>query len=71
LLSPGQVTDTNWKIRAVADMNGDRRLDLIWHNQVSGMLSIWLMNGIVRIGDGLHVTPPGVGDTNWQIVGPR
>ena len=53
LLSPDQVTDTNWKIRAVADMNGDRRLDLIWQNQSNGVLSIWLMNGIVRIGDGL------------------
>jgi glucose/arabinose dehydrogenase len=71
LLSPGQVTDTNWKIRAVADMNGDRRLDLIWHNQSTGLMSIWLMNGIVRIGDGLHVTPSGVADTGWKIVGPK
>ena len=71
LLSPGQVTDTNWKICAVADMNGDRRLDLIWHNQTNGVMSIWLMNGITRIGDGLRLTPDRVADTNWQIVGPR
>jgi glucose/arabinose dehydrogenase len=71
LLSPGQVTDTNWKISAVADMNGDRHIDLIWRNQVNGVLSIWLMNGITRIGDGLHLTPGQVPDTNWQIVGPR
>ena len=58
LLSPDQVTDTNSKIRAVADMNGDRRLDLIWQNQSNGVLSIWLMNGITRIGDGLTSLEP-------------
>jgi hypothetical protein len=25
----------------------------------------------VGIGDGLRLTPAGVTDTNWQIVGPR
>ena len=71
LLSPGQVTDPNWKIRAVADINGDRHLDLVWQNQSTGLLSVWLMNGTMRSGDGLRLTPEGVADTNWQIVGPR
>jgi hypothetical protein len=52
-------------------MNGDRKLDLIWHNQTNGFMSIWLMDGITRIGDGLRLTPDHVADTNWQIVGPR
>ena len=71
LMSPGQVADTNWKIRAVVDINNDRRLDLVWQNRATGLLSIWLMNGIVRIGDGLRLNPASVSDTNWQIVGPR
>jgi glucose/arabinose dehydrogenase len=71
LLSPGQVADTQWKIRAVADINGDRRLDLVWQNQSTGLLSIWLMDGTARMGDGLRLNPAGVSDTNWQIVGPR
>jgi hypothetical protein len=71
LLSPGQVGDTNWKIRAVTHINNDGLVDLVWQNQANGVLSIWLMNGIVRIGDGLRLTPAGVTDTNWQIVGPR
>jgi hypothetical protein len=71
LLSPGQITDTNWKICAVTDINNDRWPDLVWHNQATGFLSIWLMNGTTRIGDGLRLNPPGVSDTNWQIVGPR
>jgi hypothetical protein len=71
LLSPGQITDTNWKIRAVTDFNNDGSPDLFWHNQATGFLSIWLMNGITRIADGLRVNPAGVSDTNWQVVGPR
>jgi hypothetical protein len=71
LLSPGQVSDTNWKIRAVTDLNGDGRLDLVWQNQSTGVLSAWLMNGLTRMGEGLLLSPNAVPDTGWQIVGPR
>jgi glucose/arabinose dehydrogenase len=71
LLSPGQVPDTNWKIRALLDMNSDGRLDLIWQNQATGLLSAWLMDGLTRLGAGLRLSPEAVPDTNWQIVGPR
>ena len=71
LFSPGQVADTNWKIRAVTDLNGDGRLDLIWQNQATGLLAAWFMNGTARMGDGLRLTPDTVADTGWQIVGPR
>ncbi len=71
LLTPGQVPDTNWKIRAVVDVNADGRLDLIWQNQSTGLLSAWLMNGLSRLGDGLRLFPEMVSDTNWQIVGPK
>jgi glucose/arabinose dehydrogenase len=70
LLSPAQVADTNWKIRAVADLNGDRRPDLVWHHQTSGLLSVWFMNG-TRSAEAVSMTPGMVSDINWQIVGPR
>ena len=71
LLSPGQVSDTNWKIRAVTDLNGDGKLDLVWQNQSTGVLSAWLMNGLSRMGEGLLLSPNAVPDTGWQIVGPK
>lgn len=71
LLSPSQVSDTNWKIRAVTDVNGDGMPDLIWQNQSTGLLSAWLMNGLSLMGDGLRFTPSVVSDTGWQIVGPK
>jgi hypothetical protein len=55
----------------VTDFNNDGSPDLFWHNQATGFLSIWLMNGTTRIADGLRVNPADVSDTNWQVVGPR
>ena len=69
-LSPEAVTDTNWTIRGLADFNLDGQPDLIWQNVDTGMLSVWLMNGLTLV-DGLRITPFVVPDTRWRIVGPR
>ena len=69
-LSPGQVADTDLKIRAVGDVNGDKRPDLVWQNQVTGLLSAWLMNDVQRL-DEVLLSPDHVTDTNWRIVGIR
>ena len=69
-LGPGQVADTDWKIRGVGDINGDSRPDLIWQHATDGRLAAWLMNGLQLI-DGTPLTPSAVPDTKWRIVGPR
>ena len=46
-LTPAAVADVNWRVRAIADFNGDRQPDLLWHNQVTGELYVWFMNGLV------------------------
>ena len=70
LLNPGQVTDTDWKIRGVMDVDRDGQPDLIWQHQVSGLLATWLMDGVSRR-EGTLFSPSQVPDTNWVIVGPR
>ena len=68
LISPGQIHDLDWKIRAVGDINGDDWPDLIWQHRVTGDVSAWLMNGTTMMsGVSLGQVP----DTDWQIVGPR
>jgi hypothetical protein len=67
-LSPGAVADLNWQIAAVADLNHDGRLDLVWQHVTQGLLSVWLMNGTTLV-DGRLLTPSSVADTNWRIVG--
>ena len=68
ILSPAQVPDVNWKIRAAADMDRDGWPDLIWQHEGSGAVSVWLMTG-TRLRDGRLMTPSVVPDTNWRIVG--
>jgi hypothetical protein len=65
-LSPAQVPDTNWKVEGVADLNGDKKPDILWRNQVTGELYVWFMDG-VGMTSGAYVTPSRVSDTNWKI----
>jgi VCBS repeat protein/Big-like domain-containing protein len=67
-LSPSEVTDLHWKIRGAADIDGDAHPDLIWQNQTTGQVSVWLMNG-TQLRDGRLLTAPLVADPAWQIVG--
>jgi hypothetical protein len=68
--NPARVPDTNWKIRAVGDLNGDGHPDLVWQYVTDGRVSAWLMNGITQT-TGTSLSPSRVSDTNWHIVGPR
>ncbi len=37
---------SGWKLRAVGDINGDGRDDLMWYKQHAGRFVYWLMNGV-------------------------
>ena len=69
-LTPGQVPDTNWKLRAVADVNRDGRPDLLWQHITNGNLAVWYMNGLQQIG-GTSLNPASVTDLGWRIAGPK
>ena len=67
-LTPKSFADANWKIRGVGDFDGDSKPDILWHNQASGELYLWYMNGLVVKG-GSYLTPKSFADTRWQIRG--
>ncbi len=67
LLEMPVVPDQNWRIVAIADMNGDATSDLVWQNGSTGLLATWLMNGLNYV-DGVLLSPSSVDDTNWRIV---
>jgi hypothetical protein len=66
-MTPGQLADLDWKIRAVGDLNGDDMPDLIWQHRIDGRVAVWLMNGTNLISGSVIAQ---VADTNWEIVGP-
>jgi hypothetical protein len=70
LISNNTVSDTNWKIRVVLDVDGDGKVDFIWHHQISGLLAVWFMDGVTFL-SGRLLYPSRVADTGWQIVAAR
>ena len=58
-------SNTNWKITAVGDIDGDGKSDLIWWNNSTGQVYAMLLNGSTVTGGGLIYTEP---NTNWKIV---
>jgi hypothetical protein len=64
-LTPRALDDTRWQIRGVADLSGDGKPDLLWHNQVTGELYAWLMNG-TTVASGAFLTSPG--SALWRVA---
>jgi glucose/arabinose dehydrogenase len=70
VISNNTVSDTNWKIKAVVDVDGDGNVDFIWHHQVSGLLAVWFMDGTTFL-SGRLLYPSRVADVGWQVVAAR
>ena len=68
-LNPVQVADPEWKIRAVIDLDGDGKTDLIWQHMSAGWLGAWTMNGGTATNTVL-LNPASIG-SSWKIMGPR
>ncbi len=44
-LSIDRVADVNWTIRAIGDVDGNGRADLIWQHVRDGWIAVWFMSG--------------------------
>jgi N-acetylneuraminic acid mutarotase len=56
-----------WQVRGIGDLDGDKRSDLLWHNQSTGQLYAWFMNGTSQ-SSGTFLTPSPV-NLVWQVQG--
>ena len=65
-LTPSAFADTRWQIRGIADFNGDGKVDVLWHEQTTGDLYVWFLDGTVTT-TGAFLTPSRLADTRWQI----
>lgn len=67
LVDPSQPDSSDWRARAVADLNGDGHPDIILQ-RLDGAIKVWLMHGRTRVG--LAALSPYSGtDEHWSIAG--
>jgi hypothetical protein len=60
------VSDLNWQIAAVGDLDGDGKADIVWRNTSTGANYAWLMDGPTLVNSaGL----PALADQNWKLAG--
>lgn len=69
-LSPDVVSDVNYRIVGVVDMNADAEVDLVWQHVTTGELAVWYMDGITMTST-TPLTPQYLTDVNWKVVGVR
>jgi subtilisin len=62
-------TDLNWHIRGVGDVDADHSADIIWQNDATGELGVWMLNGSLVVNQ-RTLSIDRVADLNWRIVGP-
>ena len=67
-LTPGAITDREWRIASLMDVDGDQTTDIVWQHDTAGWIAVWYMNGTKRTG--AQSFPVAV-ETNWKIVGSR
>jgi hypothetical protein len=67
-LTPSAV-GAGWKLGGSGDFNRDGKPDLVFHNQNTGGVAFWLMDGAYSYQFGWF--NPNAVDTSWQIAGVR
>lgn len=67
MLDVPQVSDTNWQIAAVTDLDGDGKADLVWHHATQGWVATWYLRGTAVTFTRL-LSIPQVADPNWQLA---
>ena len=60
------LPNTQYYVGGTADFNGDGFTDILWRNNTTGAVAIWLMNGTTYTGT---IDLPGVPIPDWTIAG--
>jgi len=56
-----------WRVAGVGDLDGDLVSDIVWRNNFTGDVHVWLMDGVTRkAGSGLA---GGASPTVWSLIG--
>jgi translation initiation factor IF-1 len=71
-----RVADTDWKMIAAADFDGDNKADILWRNDRTGENAVWFMDATSTTTDGRYASDEQffanrirTVDKNWKMVG--
>src|SRR6185436_8612672 len=59
------LDDSRWAVRGVGDFNGDGKSDILWRQDASGQVVVWLMDGLTIAGSSLFA----LDDLSWDVAG--
>jgi hypothetical protein len=59
------ITDPNWSVAGVGDVDGDGKSDILWRNNTTGENVIYLMNG-AAISSSAAINP--LQGSDWSIT---
>ena len=62
-----QVGDTNWRLAATGDLNGDGATDFAWQHAVSGQISVWLFDAADRTNKRFTSQVIATVDPSWRL----
>jgi hypothetical protein len=57
--------DLNWRPVATGDYTNDGHTDILWRHSLSGVNTIWKLDGHTRVGD---IALPSEPEANWQVA---
>jgi hypothetical protein len=69
LFTVTRAAPSTWNVASTGtDFDADGHADLLWHDTISGVFSVWFMNGKTKLGEGTFI-PFSNTDPAWQVVG--
>jgi hypothetical protein len=68
LLTPNNPGDLNWRAVGTIDLNGDKKVDILFQNRADNTIAVWYMNKSTLI-LGKLLNPANPGGT-WRVVAP-
>ncbi len=57
--------DAGWSVAGIGDLDGNGTADIVWHNDITGELYVWLMSGTTITSQASITTV----DPTWSVIG--